>query len=61
MWYLRSALPRGRAEPALNPAAVGSLDQVHGPRPLGVSGAEPGVASQAHAAGRSGASELQPT
>lgn len=31
------------------------------PHPLGVSGAEPGLASQAQAAGRSGASEPQPT
>ena len=36
----------------MNPVAVGSLDQVHGPCPLGVSGADPGLASQARKAGR---------
>ena len=44
----------------MNPVTVGSLDQVHGPCPLGVSGADPGLASQAREAGRSSASELQP-
>lgn len=45
----------------MNPVRiVGSLDQVHGPCPLGVSGADPGLASQAREAGRSRRSELQP-